>query len=65
MAKTAVNMKEHIDLDVSKILKREINLDQAGDELIRTTLTVASGRLTCSEALGHKEFIMTKLFRSA
>ena len=63
--KTAVNMKEHIDLDVSKILKREMNLDQAGDELIKTTLRVASGRLTCAEVLGHKEFIITKLYRSA
>ena len=63
--KTAVNMKEHIDLDVSKILKKEMNLDQAGDELIKTTLRVASGRLTCAEALGHKEFIITKLYRSA
>jgi (2R)-sulfolactate sulfo-lyase subunit beta len=63
--KTAVNMKEHIDLDVSKILKREMNLDQAGDELIKTTLRVASGRSTCAETLGHKEFIITKLYRSA
>ena len=63
--KTAVSMKEHIDLDVSKILKREMNLDQAGDELIKTTLKVASGRLTCAEVLGHKEFIITKLYRSA
>ena len=63
--KTAVNMKEHIDLDVSKILKREMNLDQAGDKLIITTIKVANGRLTCAEALGHKEFIITKLYRSA
>ena len=63
--KTAVSMKEHIDLDVSKILKREMNLNQAGDELIKTTLKVASGRLTCAEVLGHKEFIITKLYRSA
>ena len=62
---TAVSMKEHIDLDVSKILKREMNMDQAGDELIKTTIRAASGRLTCAEVLGHKEFIMTKLFRSA
>ncbi|MBC8304682.1 MAG: UxaA family hydrolase, partial [Pelagibacterales bacterium] len=62
---TAVNMKEHIDLDVSKILKREMNMDQAGDELIKTTIRTASGRLTCAETLGHKEFIMTKLYRSA
>ena len=62
---TAINMKEHIDLDVSKILKREMNMDEAGDELIKTTIRTASGRLTCAEVLGHKEFIMTKLYRSA
>ncbi len=62
---TAVKMKEHIDVDVSKILSREMNLDQAGDELIKATIRVANGRYTCAEALGHKEFVMTKLFRSA
>ena len=32
------------------------------------TLTIQitiNGRLTCAEALGHKEFVMTKLYRSA
>jgi (2R)-sulfolactate sulfo-lyase subunit beta len=63
--KTAASMSEHIDLDVSKILQREMNLDQAGDELIKTTIKIANGRLTCAEALGHKEFVITKLYRSA
>ena len=63
--KTAASMSEHVDLDVSKILQREMNLDQAGDELIKTTIRVANGRLTCAEALGHKEFVITKLYRSA
>ena len=62
---TAVKMKEHIDVDVSKILSREMNLDQAGDELIKATMRVANGRFTCAEALGHREFVMTKLYRSA
>ena len=62
---TAVNMKEHIDVDVSKILSRKMNLDEAGDELIKGTIRAANGRLTCAEALGHKEFVMTKLYRSA
>ena len=62
---TAVKMKEHIDCDVSKILSREMNLDQAGDELIKATMRVANGRFTCAEALGHREFVMTKLYRSA
>ena len=62
---TAKNMSEHIDLDVSQILSREMNLDQAGDELIISTIKVAIGKLTCAEALGDKEFVMTKLYRSA
>ena len=62
---TAKTMSEHIDVDVSKILSRQMNLDQAGDELIKATIKVANGRLTCAEALGHKEFVMTKLYRSA
>ena len=62
---TAETMKEHIDLDVSGILKRELNLDQAGDELIDITVRTANGRSTCAESLGHREFVLTKLFRSA
>ena len=63
--KTAATMGEHIDLDVSGILNRELNLDQAGDELIKITLRTANGRYTCAESLGHREFVMTKLYRSA
>ena len=62
---TATKMSEHVDLDVSGILKRELNLDQAGDKLIDITLRTANGRYTCAESLGHREFVMTKLFRSA
>ena len=62
---TAETMKEHIDLDVSGILKREMHLDQAGDELINITVRTANGRSTCAESLGHREFVLTKLYRSA
>ena len=62
---TTETMKEHIDLDVSGILKREMNLDQAGDELINITIRTANGRSTCAESHGHREFVLTKLFRSA
>ena len=62
---TAETMKEHIDLDVSGILKREMNLDHAGDELINITVRTANGRSTCAESLGHREFVLTKLYRSA
>jgi (2R)-sulfolactate sulfo-lyase subunit beta len=63
--KTARTMSEHIDLDVCGILRRELTLDQAGDQLIDIMLRTCNGRLTCSEALGHREFVMTKLYQSA
>jgi (2R)-sulfolactate sulfo-lyase subunit beta len=63
--KTARTMAEHIDLDVSGILRREMTLDEAGDRLIDITLRTCNGRLTCAEALGHREFVLTKLYQSA
>jgi (2R)-sulfolactate sulfo-lyase subunit beta len=63
--RTVRTMGEHIDLDVSGILRREMNLDEAGDALIDLTLRTSSGRLTAAEALGHREFVLTKLYRSA
>ena len=63
--KTARTMSEHIDLDVSGILRREMTMDQAGDHLIEIMLRTCNGRLTCAEALGHREFVMTKLYQSA
>jgi (2R)-sulfolactate sulfo-lyase subunit beta len=63
--KTARTMGEHIDLDVSGILRREMSLDEAGDRLIDIMLRTCNGRLTCAVALGHREFVMTKLYQSA
>ncbi len=63
--RTAREMSEHVDLDVSGILRREMNYDQAGDALIDIMMRTCNGRLTCAEALGHQEFVMTKLYRSA
>ncbi|MBX6424316.1 MAG: UxaA family hydrolase [Variibacter sp.] len=63
--RTVRTMSEHIDLDVSGILRREMTLDEAGDALIDMILRTANGRLTAAEALGHREFVMTKLYRSA
>jgi (2R)-sulfolactate sulfo-lyase subunit beta len=58
-------MGEHIDVDTSGLLQREINLDQAGDQLLECMLRTANGRLTAAEALGHREFVMTRLYESA
>jgi (2R)-sulfolactate sulfo-lyase subunit beta len=58
-------MSEHVDVDTSGLLQREINLDQAGDQLLECMLRTANGRLTAAEALGHREFVLTRLFESA
>ncbi|MBW1687583.1 MAG: UxaA family hydrolase [Deltaproteobacteria bacterium] len=63
--RTVRTMGEHIDLDVSGILRREMNVDEAGDALIDMMLRTSNGRLTAAEALGHREFVPTKLYRSA
>ncbi|HEX8732531.1 MAG TPA: UxaA family hydrolase [Ktedonobacterales bacterium] len=62
---TARTMTEHVDLDVSGLLWREYGLREAGDRLMELIGRVANGRLTCAEALGHREFVFTKLYRSA
>ncbi|MCY4287935.1 MAG: UxaA family hydrolase [Aestuariivita sp.] len=63
--RTIRTMGEHIDVDVSGILRREQTIDQAGDVLIEMIKRTANGRFTAAEALGHREFSMTKLYRSA
>ena len=63
--RTARTMSEHIDLDVSGLLQRQKNLDQCGDELLEAMLRTCNGRLTCAEALGHREFVLTRLYESA
>ena len=63
--RTIRTMSEHIDVDVSGVLRREMTIPDAGDALIEMIMRTANGRLTAAEALGHREFVMTKLYRSA
>ena len=63
--RTVRTMGEHVDVDVSGILRRDMTIPQAGDALIEMILRTANGRLTAAEALGHREFVLTKLYRSA
>ena len=63
--RTILTMCEHFDVDVSGILRSEMTIDQAGDVLIEMICRTANGRNKAAEALGHREFSMTKLYRSA
>jgi (2R)-sulfolactate sulfo-lyase subunit beta len=63
--RTLRTMEEHFDVNVSGLLRREINMDEAGDKLLDMMISTCNGRLTSAETLGHREFIMTRLYESA
>jgi (2R)-sulfolactate sulfo-lyase subunit beta len=63
--KTVRTMSEHIDLDISGLLRHELSLKEAGNRLYDLLMKTASGRLCANEVLGHFEFSPTKLYISA
>lgn len=63
--KTANTMKEHIDVDVSGLLSHDMTLSDAAGELSEVMVRTMIGRFTAAESLGHREFVLTKLYPSA
>ena len=63
--RTVRTMSEHVDVDTSGLLQREITMSEAGDKLLAMMMRTANGRLTAAEALGHREFVLTRLYESA
>src|SRR5881398_1935037 len=63
--RTVRTMSEHVDVDTSGLLQREITMHEAGDKLLEMMFRTANGRLTAAEALGHREFVLTRLYESA
>lgn len=62
---TVETMSEHIDVDVTGLLRFEYNLDGAADLVMEMMARTINGRLTSAETLRHEEFVLTKLYRSA
>jgi (2R)-sulfolactate sulfo-lyase subunit beta len=62
---TAETMSEHIDLDCSGLLRQEYGLRASGDRLVEVTDRTINGRLSCAEVMGHREFVLTRLYPSA
>ncbi|MPZ82801.1 MAG: D-galactarate dehydratase [Actinophytocola sp.] len=62
---TVDTMSEHMDLDCTGLLSREYTLPEAGDRLMEVIDRTINGRLTAAEALGHREFVLTRLYPSA
>jgi (2R)-sulfolactate sulfo-lyase subunit beta len=62
---TCATMSEHVDYDCSAILRGEMTLEESGDNLLEMLKRTVNGRQTANEVLNHREFVLTKLYRSA
>jgi altronate dehydratase large subunit len=56
---TYLRMQEDMDINAGKILSGTATIGETGNEIFTTILNVAAGKATCSEQLGHQEFILT------
>jgi altronate hydrolase len=56
---TYKRMAEDMDINAGRVLEGTATLDEVAEEIFRLTLEVAAGAATKSEALGHREFILT------
>jgi len=62
---TVSTMSEHIDVDLTGLLRLDMNLDRAADRAIEMLARTINGRWTAAEVLRHSEFVLTKLYPSA
>jgi altronate hydrolase len=56
---TARRLAADMDINAGRILEGEATLDEVGAEIVDTIMAVAAGQPSVSEALGHREFILT------
>lgn len=56
---TARRLAADMDINAGRILEGAATLDEVGAEIVDTIVAVAAGQQSVSEALGHREFILT------
>ncbi|USX22251.1 UxaA family hydrolase [Oxalobacteraceae bacterium OTU3REALA1] len=56
---TYERLAEDMDVNAGRILNGDATLEQVGTEIVELVVGVANGAQSCSEALGHQEFILT------
>lgn len=52
-------MQEDMDINAGVILEGTATIDEVGDEIFERMIAVGKGKKTCSEILGHQEFMLT------
>ena len=63
--RTVRMMSEHVDVDTSGLLQREITIDQAGDQLLDMHVPHGQRPAHRGRGAGHREFVLTRLYESA
>ncbi len=63
--RTMRTMSEHVDVDVTGLLQKRMNMDEAGEALLDCVIRTADGQFTAAEILGHREYSLTRLYESA
>jgi len=56
---TYERMSDDMYVNAGKILRLEATVDDVGREIFKKVLDIASGKQSCSESLGHQEFVLT------
>ena len=55
---TYKRMEDDMDINAGKILSEEVSVSEVGQEIFDKIISVASGEPSCSEGLGHQEFVL-------
>jgi altronate hydrolase len=53
------SLSEDMDVNAGRVLEGDARLAEVGEEIFQLVLRVAAGEQSCSERLGHQEFILT------
>ena len=56
---TYQRMTGDMDINAGRVVTEDVSLDEVGLEVVDKVRAVASGEQTCSEVLGHREFVLT------
>lgn len=55
---TFQRMEEDMDINAGKVLYNQASLEEVGQEIFDKIVSLAAGQRTCSEKLGHQEFVL-------
>lgn len=54
-------MRQHMDIDVSPIVDGAMSVEKGAEKILSEMLKVASGKMTRSEIMGHREFAINRI----